>query len=345
MTNPTDYTAHLLTYLQAWRQYLEQATAAATGAAPAPSDTGPQAWGPLQAGVVTPVLWPAAPAGMAATGVIPAGMPPLGTTPASSSPAMTTTGVAPVGLALTGLVPAAAAATPASPPIWPSTPAPPGPPTPPTAPAASAAPAAWPPAPSPPMQATDGAVGADYGAAASGGAPDPAPTRSSRPIGTAFPWAVEAPSPDSRDADPASLYRSDPAPPAFAAATNTDSWVQPRPGGVTISDPPPQTELIAVRDPGTSGAVPPGSSVPPFELLPPGFAGASMIVRPPWMIPGGLPGFPGMGMPGGAPWLPQRPFNVGPSRLAPRLRDGDPPPSGPQPPQDGKELIGGDPSV
>jgi hypothetical protein len=74
-TSPNDYTGQLLTYLQAWRQYLEQATSAATPGAPWPTGTSAPATPPAPPWPSPPTP-PVPPPGLISPWPVPAAPPP-----------------------------------------------------------------------------------------------------------------------------------------------------------------------------------------------------------------------------------------------------------------------------
>jgi hypothetical protein len=337
MTGPptaaTDYTGQLLTYLQLWRQHLEQAAAAAAtlGTPPAAPPTAP----PPIPGFPTPT-W----------GVPPGTPTPAGVTTTSSTPAP-----APLNV-LT--------AAPPGPDTWAALPAPPGPPVPPVAVPAPAGPAGgsataadvgWPQRPAPP----DGTPRTDKtrgdGGPAQPGAPHPR---------SAFAWVADGSPPDPvAAAEPVSLYAQ---PTAAAADASTAVVANIGPTHPAGHDAVVPVEMIAQNE-GQPERVPPenggnmsrlvrgepyvslmfpryplGGTGPSFQPVPTGLAARRVV--PPFLI--GLLYPPSHLPPGG---------NVGRIRLDPVLNVGlggqAPPPTGggvwsgiPRP---NIEIIGGDP--
>jgi uncharacterized protein with NAD-binding domain and iron-sulfur cluster len=251
--SPTDYTGQLLTYLQAWRQHLEQAT---TGAAPP---------------------WPTPPMAPGAAPVPQATLPQL---PVPSWPA-------PPGLAVPP--PVAASYAPPATPSDPSRPAPPGPPVPPVAvpdPPRSAE--GRPPMGTPGPSAAG--IREEPGAAHSAMRPPASslfaadlttlPTSSAdRPVGTAYSWGTGSAASSSRGpAFGQSLYSEPvaptPAPLRLAQPDPTPSDVDDEPAAEALR-PDTSSNISRVQVPFAptgGGSIPmfaPSFARPPFNLIPP----------------------------------------------------------------------------
>lgn len=294
-TPPTDYTGQLLTYLQAWRQYLEQAAAGTVPVAAAPPPaTYPQA--PPMPSLQAMPPWPWVPPMPPGLPFPPLPVPPPGlmtAAPTTSWPTPPLGGAAGVSSA-----------------------APPGPPIPPVASnapetGAPAAGTAWPQVPPPGPLASrpdtttpspDGFYGT-YGIDDSGAGvgADP-PARKARLVGSAFPWAVETGPPGLDDLPPAPAQAAAPTAPPGPELPATRTVVH-LPPAVPDTGPP-------IRHEGQTTHLPPRTDIAASEQIPPRFGESFAFLR---RSPVGL---------GGQGWwaqmpLPGLPTSVGAGGLPP----------------------------